>query len=346
MSFPFADSSWRRHGVGRRSAPGKTGSLTHENWRSREPIDPTPIQFGYYLDRKSQEIGRPLLCGTALHLVLFGLNRAGKQTRFLNQLYMTARGRSLFIVETKGTAAFQTAAERRKFSDTKIICPIPVLGLKSDGFNPLRHLDPKSPHFLGDARALARAMIDIEAGTGMHWSESATGLVTAMIMWEVIEARRQDRAPSLLNVRMMLTEPDRWEEYTGPDGRKRKRLVAGFALTAARMIDKGGPIIKSLVGRFVREHGRDELASIQSTASTQTEFLLNTFIAEDLSKGDEVDLTQLSQREMSVYVVCAAGDLPEFRRWIRMLLSFSVRAHLLRPPKFRTTSCWTSTAQP
>jgi hypothetical protein len=31
-------------------------------------------------------------------------------------------------------------------------------------------------------------------------------------------------------------------------------------------------------------------------------------IAEDLSKGDDVDLTQLSQRLMSVYVVCAAGD--------------------------------------
>ena len=51
---------------------------------------PTPIQFGYYLDRKTGRTGIPLLCDTALHLVLFGLNGAGKQTRFLNRLYMTA----------------------------------------------------------------------------------------------------------------------------------------------------------------------------------------------------------------------------------------------------------------
>jgi hypothetical protein len=55
----------------------------------------------------------------------------------------------------KGTAALQTAHERRKFSDTKVIWPIPVLGLESDGFNPLRHLNPWSPDFLGNARAAA-----------------------------------------------------------------------------------------------------------------------------------------------------------------------------------------------
>jgi type IV secretory pathway TraG/TraD family ATPase VirD4 len=312
---------------------GGTGLSSGGTRAALEDRTPTPIQFGYYLDRKTGRTGIPLLCETALHLVLFGLNGAGKQTRFLNRLYMTARGRSMFIVETKGTAALQTAHERRKFSDTKVICPIPVLGLESNGFNPLRHLNAKSPDFLGDARALARAMIDMEAGTGKHWSESATGLVTAMIMWEVILAEREKRAPSLLYVRMMLTEPDRWEEYAGRDGRQRKRLVAGLQLTAARMIDEGGPIIRSLVGRFLREHGKDEIASIQSTADTQTQFLLNEHIAADLSKGDDVDLTQLSQRLMSVYVVCAASDLPEYRRWIRMVLSFALRAQLSRPPR-------------
>jgi hypothetical protein len=317
---------------------GESGFSSDAARGGLEDSKPTPIQFGYYLDRKTGRTGIPLLCDTALHLVLFGLNGAGKQTRFLNRLYMTARGRSLFIVETKGTAALQTAHERRKFSETKVICPIPVLGLESDGFNPLRHLDRKSPHFLGDCRALARAMIDLETGTGKHWSESATGLVTAIIMWEVILAEREGRVPSLLNVRMMLTEPERWEEYIEEDEqrklvRKRKRLVAGLQLTAARMIEDGDAAIISLIGRFVRPDGKDELAGILSTADTQTQFLLNEYIAADLSKGDDVDLTQLSQRLMSVYVVCAAGDLPEYRRWIRMVLSFALRAQLSRPPR-------------
>jgi type IV secretory pathway TraG/TraD family ATPase VirD4 len=254
----------------------------------------------------------------------------------LTPIYMAARGRSLFAVETKGTAALQCGDERLRYGKRWIICPFPVLGLKSDGWNPLLFIDPDSPHCLGDAMALARAMIDIEAGTGQHWSESATGLVAAMMIWEVKKARREKRKPSLFNVRMMLTEPEKMQSYVGTDGKPKERLVAGLRFTAQQMVEQGGPIIKSLVGRFLRPDGKDELASIQSTADTQTQFLLNRFIAEDLQKGEKVDLTRLSQEPVSVFVVCAASDLPEFRRWIRMVLSFAVRAHLERPPKINT----------
>jgi type IV secretory pathway TraG/TraD family ATPase VirD4 len=135
---------------------------------------------------------------------------------------------------------------------------------------------------------------------------------------------------------MMLTEPDKMQSYVGADGKPKERLVAGLRFTAQQMVEQGGPIIKSLVGRFLRPDGKDELASIQSTADTQLQFLLNRFIAEDLQKGEKVDLTRLSQEPVSVFVVCAASDLPEFRRWIRMVLSFAVRAHLERPPKLNT----------
>ena len=301
-------------------------------------MPPSPLQFGWYYDRKKKAVDETvsLLCGTALHIVLFGLNGAGKQTRILTPIYMRSRGRSLFVVETKGTAALQCGDERLRYGKRWIICPFPVLGLISDGWNGLLFIDPDSPSCLGDARALARAMIDIEAGTGMHWLESATGLVAAMIIWEVIKARREKRKPSLLNVRMMLTEPDKVKSYVGADGKRYEKPVAGLRFTAQQMVEQGGPIIKSLVGRFLREHGKDELAGIQSTADTQTQFLLNSFIAEDLQKGDKVDLTKLSQEPISVFVVCAAGDLPEFRRWIRMVLSFAVRAHLERTPKNNT----------
>jgi hypothetical protein len=326
----------------RAASPGRTAQGRRETpaggRAARIIVPPSPIQFGWYYDRKKKAVDETvsLLCGTALHIVLFGLNGAGKQTRILTPIYMRSRGRSLFVVETKGTAALQCGDERLRYGKRWIICPFPVLGLKSDGWNGLLFIDPDSPSCLGDARALARAMIDIEAGTGMHWSESSTGLVAVMIIWEVIKARREKRKPSLLNVRMMLTEPDKVKSYVGADGKRYEKPVAGLRFTAQQMVEQGGPIIKSLVGRFLREHGKDELAGIQSTADTQTQFLLNSFIAEDLQKGDKVDLTKLSQEPISVFVVCAAGDLPEFRRWIRMVLSFAVRAHLERTPKNNT----------
>ena len=340
-------SDFERGFAAARAADGRTsppaGRVNERRERPARPETriigpPSALQFGCYYDRKKKIVDErlPLLYSTALHIVLFGLNGAGKQTRILTPIYMTSRGRSLFVVETKGTAALQCGDERLRYGKRWIICPFPVLGLKSDGWNPLLFIDPDSPHRLGDARALARGMIDIEAGTGQHWSESATGLVAAMIMWEVIKARREKRKPSLFNVRMMLTEPDKLAGSIGKDGKRSEKLVAGLRFTAQQMVEQGGPIIKSLVGRFLREHGKDELASIQSTAATQTEFLLNQFIADDLSKGDKVDLTQLSQEPISVFVVCAASDLPEFRRWIRMVLSFAIRAHLVRPPKINT----------
>jgi hypothetical protein len=57
-------------------------------------------------------------------------------------------------------------------------------------------------------------------------------------------------------------QPAQYEDYAGPDGKIRQRLVKGLTLTATQMVEHGGEIIASLAGRFVREHGKGELAGI------------------------------------------------------------------------------------
>ena len=44
------------------------------------------------------------------------------------------------------------------------------------------------------AAAIGEALIEIEDGSGQYWSESAQGLLVALIMFEVIEAHRQAAA--------------------------------------------------------------------------------------------------------------------------------------------------------
>ena len=232
---------------------------------------PSPIKIGYYCPLDADAPGQPLYSHTERHILMLGLNGAGKSTRFLIELLATARNRSLVVFDIKGELAYQTADIRRRFSDVKIVNPLGVLNMPSDGYNLLSALDPQSRRFYDAAASIADALIEIEGGSGQYWSESAQGLLVALIMWEVLTAHAEGRSPSLFNVRHMLTEPD---EYA-PGDMMRRRPIKGLSVTAARMIASGNQAIASLAGRFVRQHGLNELAGIQSTASTQTEWMLS-----------------------------------------------------------------------
>src|SRR4051794_29194561 len=293
--------------------------------------EPSPLKFGYYCPLNGDNPGAPNFFYGERHIVLFGLNGAGKSTRLLIELLMTSVGRSIFVFDIKGELAFQTADERQRYSNVKIINPYKLHGMRSDGFNPLSailyvYLN-KRPLFYDAAKAIADALIEIESGSGQYWTESAQGLLVALIMWEVIEADREHRTPSLFNVRMMLTEPD---EYASGDT-LHKQPIKGLSVTAARMIAHGNKAIASLVARFVREHGRNELASIQSTASTQTEWMLSEPMQEDLEK-EGTDFRQLRQQPTSIYVVLPPDEITHKRRWSRVLLASALSAHYVPGP--------------
>jgi type IV secretion system protein VirD4 len=285
------------------------------------PGGASPIKLGYYYDREKASVGEPNLFYGERHVVLFGLNGAGKSTRFLIELLMTARNRSLFVFDIKGELAFQTMAERRRYGAVRIINPYGVLGMPSDGFNPLAQLEP-GPLLYDKAAAIADALIEIESGSGQYWSESAQGLVVAIIMWEVMEARRERRLPSLFNVRLLLTEADEYADA----GQGKRRLVKGLSVTAARMIASGNATIASLAGRFVREHGQNELTGIQSTADTQTQWMLSDACRADLEKNG-TDLRALRRHPTSIFVVLPPEEITRKRRWTRVLVASALAAH-------------------
>ena len=68
------------------------------------------------------------------------------------------------------------------------------------------------------------------------------------------------------------------------------------------MIASGNDAIASLAGRFVRQHGLNELSGIQSTASTQSEWMLSDAMIKDMEKQG-TDFRQLRQRPTTIYVV-------------------------------------------
>jgi type IV secretion system protein VirD4 len=289
--------------------------------------DSEGIVLGRHYDDATQSAGGKIPYQGERHLLLFGPNGTGKGTRFLIPNLLTIKDRSIVVVDPKGELAAVTADYRRTLGDVVLLNPFGVLGLGSEGFNPLASLDPDSPHFYDDAAALGEALIKVES-KDPHWSESAQGLIVALIMWEKLQ--RGDKA-NLENVREMLTEPDRFENYT-EKGKKHERQKAGLRHTASLMTD-GGFEIASLSSRFA---GRDtnELASIRSTGDTQTRWLLSKPMRDDLKKPG-ADFRKLKDKPTTVYVILPAERMRTHSTWLRLVVVSALRA-LYRPGGLRT----------
>jgi type IV secretory pathway TraG/TraD family ATPase VirD4 len=127
--------------------------------------EPSPFHFGFYYDEDTDTADKnhPQDYAGERHILLFGVNGAGKSTRILIENLVALESRSLVVFDIKGELAEQTQRARRRLSDVKIVNPYGMLGLPSDGYNPLLVLDPDDELFFDKAKLLTLAIIEIEA---------------------------------------------------------------------------------------------------------------------------------------------------------------------------------------
>ena len=282
----------------------------------------------HYSDETERASGKIIYEGER-HLLLFGPNGTGKGTRFLIPNLLSIKDRSIIVIDPKGELAAVTADYRRTIGDVVMLNPFDVLGLGSAGFNPLATLNSKSPEtFYDDAAALGEALINVEAHSP-HWGQSAQGLLVALIMWEKLQ---KGADANLENVRAMLTEADEWERTFDKKGKATEEIVRGLRVTAADMVDTGGYEIASLAARFTEQS--NELASVRSTADTQTRWILSPPMREDLKKQG-VDFRKLKEKPTTVYVILPAERMRTHSVWLRLVVVSALRA-LYRPGGLRT----------
>jgi type IV secretion system protein VirD4 len=274
------------------------------------------IYLGHYADTTKGAQGAPLDYEGERHLLLFGPNGSGKGTRLLVPNLLRLRDRSLVVIDPKGELTAITAEYRRTLGEVVILNPFDVLGLGSASFNPLALLDPDSKTFVDDAMGVGEALIKLEE-KDPHWSESAQSLITALIMWEVIQAKKNNRPPLLKHVRFLLTEPDEYVQ----EGNKRIQ-VKGLRITAKVMARKGGYEIQSMAGRFLRDS--DEIASIQSTADRQTAWMLSPLMRDNMEKND-IDFADLKKRPITVYLILPAERMRTHSVWLRLVIVTALR---------------------
>ena len=287
------------------------------------------IILGRHYDEGTQSAGDAISYNGERHLLLFGPNGTGKGTRFLIPNLLTIKDRSIVVVDPKGELAAVTADYRRTIGDVVMLNPFNVLGLGSEGFNPLAALDPQSPTFYDDTAALGEALIKNES-KDPHWSESAQGLMVALIMW--VKLLYGDKA-NLEIVRELLTAAETVETFIGENGRPHERITGGLRYTATQMVLDGGYEIASLAGRFANRE-TNELSSIRSTGDTQTRWLLSRPMRDDLKKPG-VDFRKLKDRPTTIYVILPAERMRTHSTWLRLVVVSALRA-LYRPGGLRT----------
>lgn len=259
------------------------------------------------------------------HFELIAPPGAGKGVSLeIPNLCLGLQNVSVLSIDPSGQNAAVCAEARRRMGQ-EVVCLNPFgmhtgiyPDLVSAGYNPLAGISSRSPVFFQDCAAIGEALIVVE-GKDPHWSASARGLITGLIMWEILKAELHERDPLLENVRAMLCEPAQKD----PDDRD--RFTAGLPYHAQEAIASGHRQIADLCGRY-KESSR-ELDSIVSTARTQTEWLLSEPMRDDLKKNG-VDWRQLAARRTTIFVIVPSEYLEaqEGRVWLRLVTMSALRA--------------------
>jgi type IV secretion system protein VirD4 len=271
--------------------------------------------------------GRPVACPLDGHFELIAPPGSGKGVSLeIPNLLVGLRNVSVLSIDPSGQNAAVCAEARRRMGH-QVSCLNPLgmhvrryPDLQSVGCNPLAGISSRFRLFFQECAAVGEALIVIE-GKDPHWTASARGLITGLIMWEILKAEWERRAPLLENIRTMLCEPETTD--TGkPDG----TLTAGLRFHAALAIGSGHRQIADLVGRYIKEGSR-EIDSIVSTARTQTEWLLSEPMRSDLRRNG-VDWGQLAARLTTIFVIIPAQFLEsqEGIVWLRLVTMSALRA--------------------
>jgi type IV secretion system protein VirD4 len=240
------------------------------------------------------------------HLISFGPTRSGKGTTVIVPALLLA-GHSILCIDPKGQNAAITARRRRELGQAvHFLNPFDELGLGTSRFNPLSHLRIEDRNVVADVASLSEALI-LDDGKDSHWSNSARGLVRALLLHLI--ATQPGRA-TLAELRRLITLP-----VALPQGET-------FAHVIGAMLQSSWPFIRQPAGRFINIESR-EIASILSTAITQTDFLDDPNIAGVLS-GSDFAMLDLKAKPTTVFLILPGRYMEAYGRFFRLLITSAI----------------------
>ena len=253
------------------------------------------------------------------HTTVIGSTRSGKFVGLIAPILMTWGG-GVVTLDPKAESAWAAAERRRQMGQRAVIFDPwdevnrlygDLVGVKETvtAINPLAHIRPDHPDFGDEIAALADAVIVTHGSESQpHFPDSARDFV-AGVMAAVIE--HDPGFANFADVRMLVTASD--DDLT--NAIKRITLANPHGLAARKL------------ARFVKP-GSNELASIRSTAATQTAIFDDTvrILSAMGTTPDAFDMNELGTSQVSLFIVLPTGKLQSHGRLLRLILTLAIRA--------------------
>lgn len=268
---------------------------------------------GLLLGRRAQD-GRLLRYDGDGHLITLAPTRSGKGVSAVVPNLLEYLG-SAFVVDVKPENAAVTARRRMELgNEVHILDPFEQAG-GSAAYNPLDLIDVDSDDAVDDARLIADMLVTTEGegADNVHWNDSARPFIAGLILF--IKAHAKPEKQNLVYLRKLAALPVGTQGATpGPfdhlmarmlDSRAADGLVARAAATLLQKSDK-------------------ERSGVLSTVHRHTDFLDSPRLRRVLCKST-FDLADLKRRRMSVFLSLPSDRLPEYHRWIRLMVGATLR---------------------
>ena len=257
------------------------------------------------------------------HSLVFSPNRTGKGASSLVG-HLMSYGGSVFCLDPKGENYGITSVHSRRMGQRTILLDPwgevqkrfgSFYGVteKVTRFNPLSFIDPRSRSYAQDVAAIADALIITTPGEHPHWPDSAREFVSGLIA--LVKEIYGDRA-SLRQVRKLMNTSV-------------ADLLKSIAVARHSFPDS---LAALKLSRFT-EDTSEEVKNVRGTAITQTGFLDDPDLTDAMeSETPPFELDQFVSRPTSIYVVIPPAYLITYARWMRMIVTLTMRA-ITRAPQ-------------
>lgn len=289
----------------------------------------TSDELAPFKNKKGIYVGNNSYCfADRGHIFTCAGTRGGKGTNLIipNLLGLGSYEGSWVVIDPKGENAAITARyQREQGQDVVLLNPWGLLSEhsgKARSFNPLDILDINSPDLVDDIQMISEMIVPIEKnGSSRYFSDNARTIVTAMLLHIVVNMNEEYRHLGTL-YKVIRYSKDETVAILGEmrftKSELHKELLDGSAQEVLKLM----------------QSGENSYGSIVATALQCTDFLKSTSLQKSLL-SDYVPST-LSDGKSTIYVVIPADKLQSHARWLRLVVTTTMRA-VIRNPNKRVT---------
>lgn len=259
------------------------------------------------------------------HVLTVAGSRAGKGVSLIIPNLIFYPG-SVFVIDPKGENAFHTAKRREQIGQrVHVLDPFGVSDCKLARFNPLADLDLDDRDLIEDAGVFADALIEHPPTGERYWTESAQGLIRALILLTLAQHPHRRNLITMRRLLMLtdqaITRRIKQEKYNHPKSDKRPPMERQAALWALLSDQKGkrhGDVCAGVAEQF-KSLTEKELGSVLSTARSQTQWLDDRRIQSVLRRSD-FRMRDLKTRPTSIYLCLPAMRMGTHAKWLRLMI--------------------------